>query len=291
MIVLTLEESDVEYISGFPEYITFSTSKPATVFYTLDDSTPDINSLIAVGDIYLPTIGTTVTIKAIAISPDDTSVVFETEYKTDSSNLDRPRHLGDEGIVVIPYDSDIVDSLSFDSGGNDAQETAVELSELEIKASRTDAGGELLDPQKTSVSFVNLAATNAANADTILSTPNNNVQFDPDAKFITMDGSTDANFENQVVKIVNRSYNTFGPTSKFYNESLGEKEPIITGNYLRSFYNPSTGIYVSYYWESLESRWLSSVQRIDLDTLNISARMEHPFVYRWIQDRSLSQLF
>ena len=54
MIVLTLEESGTEYISGFPEYVTFSTNDPATIYYTLDNSTPDASSLIAVGNVYLP---------------------------------------------------------------------------------------------------------------------------------------------------------------------------------------------------------------------------------------------
>ena len=291
MIVLTLEESGTEYISGFPEYVTFTTSKPATVYYTLDNTTPDTNSLIAVDNVYLPTSGSTVTIKAIAISSDDTSSVLEAEYKTDSSNLDGPRYLGDEGIVVLPYDTESVDSLSFDSDGNEAQETSVEFSELEVKASRTNAGGVMLDPQKTSVSFVNFAKSSSQGVETIRSTPNDNAQFDPTARFIIIDGSTDEAFENQVVKIVNRPYNTFDPTSNFYKERLGQKEPIISGNYVRSFYNPKTGLYISYYWENLESRWIKSIQRIDKSQLKIGWSMEHPFVFRWIQDRALSQLF
>ena len=291
MIVLTLEESSEEYISGFPKYLTFSVSKPATVYYTLDGTTPDEDSLIAVGNVYLPTSGSSISVKAVAISSDDASSVLETEYNTDSTSLDRPRHLGEEGIVVIPYGADIVDSLSFDSEGDDTQETAVELSDLEIKASRTDSGGVMLDPKKTSASFVNFAESPAQDAETIQSTPNDNVEFDPSAKFIIIDGSTDEAFENQVVKIVNRPYNTFDPVSKFYNERLGEKEPIVTGNYVRSFYNPVNGLYISYYWENLESRWIKSVQKIDKETLSIGPTMVHPFVFRWIQDRALSQLF
>ena len=291
MIVLTLEESGTEYISGFPEYVLFSTSKPATVYYTLDNSTPNINSLIAVGNVYLPTSGSAVVIKAIAISVDDTSTVLESEYKTDSSNLDGPRHLNNEGIIIMSHDSDAVDNLSFDSEGNEAQETSIEFSDLEVKASRTDSKGIMLDPKKTSVSFVNFAKSSSRNAESIHSTPNNNAEFDPTARYITIDGSTEANFENQVVKIVNRPYNTFDPTSKFYKERLGQKEPVITGNYVRSFYNPANGLYVSYYWENLESRWIKSIQSVDRDRLKISWSMRHPFVFRWIQDRALSQLF
>jgi hypothetical protein len=291
MIVLTLEESTVEYVSGFPEYVSFSTSKPATVYYTLDGTDPDEESLIAVGNIYLPTSGSSFTLKAIAISSDDSSAILEEEYKTDSTNLDGPRHLGDEGISILPYGEDVVDSLAFDADGEDAQKAAVDLTDLEIKASRTDSKGVMLDEKKTSVSFVNFAEVPAVSSETIESTPNDNVDFDPKAKFITIDGSTSDKFENQVVKIVNRPYSTFGPTTKFYDERLGEEQPIVTGNYVRSYYNPDTGIYISYYWESLESRWIRSIQKIDKDALKTSAKMEHPFVYRWIQDRALSQLF
>jgi hypothetical protein len=291
MIVLTLEESDIEYISGFPEYITFSANDPATIYYTLDGSTPDVNSLIAVGNVYLPTSGSTVTIKSIAISVDDTSSVLEVEYKTDVSDLDGPRRLGDEGIAVIPYGSDIVDNLSFNADGDAAQETSIEFSNLDIKASRTDIGGVMLDSKKSSIPFVNFAEGSSPNAETIESTPNDNAEFDPTAKFIIIDGSTDENFENQVVKIVNRTYNTFDPVSNFYKERLGQKEPVVTGNYVRSFYNPTTGVYVSYYWESLESRWIQSVQSVDKNRLSVGGSPEHPFVFRWIQDRALSQLF
>ena len=108
-----------------------------------------------------------------------------------------------------------------------------------------------------------------------------------------MDGSTNEKFENQVVKIVNRTYSTFGPTSKFYDERLGEKEPVVTGNFVKSFYDKKTGTYTSYYWESLESRWIKSIQKVDIPSKKIyrhSAGSKR-FVFRWIQDRALSQLF
>ena len=291
MIVLTLEESTVEYISGFPEYVSFSTSNPATVYYTLDGTDPDETSLIAVDNVYLPTNGSAFTLKAIAISLDDSSAILEEEYKTDSTDLDGPRYLGDEGISILSYGAGVVDSLSFDADGNEAQEVAVAFSDLEIKASRTDSGGVMLDDKKTSIPFVNFSESSPISIETVESTPNDNVEFDPSARFIIIDGSTDAKFENQVVKIVNRPYSTFGPTSKFYEERLGQQEPIVTGNYVRSYYNPSTGIYISYYWESLESRWIKSIQKIERTELSVGPNVGSKFVYRWIQDRAMSQLF
>ena len=46
MIEISLEESDGELFDGFPEYIVFKTSIPATVYYTLDGKVPDEDSLI-----------------------------------------------------------------------------------------------------------------------------------------------------------------------------------------------------------------------------------------------------
>jgi len=290
MITLTLEESEQELLDGFPEYVTFSTDEPATVYYTLDGSIPSSESLIAVGRVYLPTTGRTVSLSAIAISLDDTSSILEETYRSDSTTLDGPRILGTEGIVVMSYGDDAVDSLSYDADGDDAQMSSTSFSDLEIKASLTDSTGIYVGEGKTSVGFVNFSKKSEERMETAWSSPNDNANFDPNAKFITIDGSTEANLDNQVVKIVNRPYNTFGPVSKFYNERLGEKEPIVTGNYVRSFYNPETKLYVSYYWESLESRWIRSVQTVNKDTLHIGG-VGKSFVYRWIQDRALSQLF
>jgi len=291
MIVLTLEESAEEYIAGIPGYIEFSTSKPATVFYTLDGTIPDSNSLIAVGKVYMPTDGGAVTLRAIAISSEDSSAILEEEYSTDSTDLSGPRHVGGEGIIVMPYGEDAVEALSVNSDGEQTQASSILFEDLDIKASSVDSDGTQIEDGKTSVSFVNFPSTISPNDTISVSYVNNNAEFDPSAKFIIIDGSTDELTENQVVKIVNRTYSTFGPTSKFYDERLGEKEPIVTGNYVKSFYNEKTGIYVSYYWESLESRWMKSIQRVERVKVKGSNKASNSFVYRWIQDRSLSQIF
>jgi hypothetical protein len=291
MIVLTMTESSVELISGSPEYVAFSSSEPASIYYTLDGSAPTEESLIAVGRVYLPSGGVAFSIKAVAISASDSSAVLEQEYSPDSTDLNGPRHIGEEGVLVMPYGEDAVDSLSYDAGGDPAQEAAKSFDDLDIKVSRVNRGGVMLDKYKTSVSFVNFAEISSKAKETITSTPNNNVDFDPTARVIVIDGSTDEKKQEQVVKIVNRPYNNLDPVSKFYDEQIGNSEQVITGNYVRSFYNPSTGIYTSFYWESRESRWLKSIQRIEHKPLAVSFSSEKMFVYRWIQDRAMSQIF
>jgi hypothetical protein len=291
MISLTIIEGDEELLDGFPESVSFETDSPSTVYYTLDGSEPTEDSLIAIGKVFLPTLSGTLEVKAVAISGNDSSDIVMTKYQNNSLDLDGRRILGNEGIVVMRYGDDPVDSLGYTSDGEEAQQTSIEVGELDIKGSKTDSDGIAFSGGKTSRKFINFPLKKQGTKPDATSTPNNNPNFDPSAKFIIIDGSTDEARDNQVVKIVNRAYNTFGTTTNFYKERLGEKEPIITGNFVRSFYNPKTNKYVSYYWESLESRWIRSEQTIEKKTLRIGSGAEGRFVYRWIQDRALSQLF
>tara|TARA_B100001094_G_C18194620_1_gene809764 strand:+ start:6317 stop:7225 length:909 start_codon:yes stop_codon:yes gene_type:complete len=286
MIILTLSESANQVVSGIPEYVEFSTDVAANIFYTLDGTTPTYESLIALDKVYLPTNGLTLLIKAIAISADSSSEVLMQEYKTDSTKLDGPRNIG-EGISVLPYGSTSVNNLSFNSSGEDSQESSTSFVELEMKASL--AG----DSKETRLPFVNFASTELDSDRFTSSSVNDNAYFDPGAKLIIIDGTTKEKLEGQSVKFINRTYNSFDPTSKFYNERLGQKEPIITGNYVRSFYNPSTQEYVSYYYESLDSRWIESRQKLtNVEVKQSSAgsrgRAGGRFVYRWIESVGIS---
>ena len=52
VILLTLEESEDEIISGFPEYIVLTSNIPSNIYYTLDGSEPDESSEIFVEKLY-----------------------------------------------------------------------------------------------------------------------------------------------------------------------------------------------------------------------------------------------
>lgn len=290
MINLTITESDYELLDGFPESVSFNVDVPSTVYYTLDGTKPNEGSLIAVGKVFLPTLSGTLTIKAVAISGEDSSDIVSAVYENSSTNLGGPRHLKDEGIAVMRYDDEAVDNLAFDADGDATSSVSKPVKDLDIKASRTNSSGKYIANGKTSREFINFSKKGVRETPHHTSSPSS-PSFDSSAGFIIIDGTTDEAREKQVVKIVNRPYNTFGPTTSFYKERLGQKEPIITGNFVRSFYNPKTGKYVSYYWESLESRWIRSEQTIEKKALKISNGPEGRFVYRWVQDRALSQLF
>lgn len=291
MLTLTLEESDHELLDGFPEYIEFLTNLPSTVYYTLDGTAPGEDSLIAVGKVYLPTTQGIVVLKAVAISGEDSSEILYSEYKNTSENLGGPRLLGKEGISVMRQGDSEEDSLGYLEDGTKGRLLSEQASSFDIKASKTNSLGEEIERGKTSYDKVNFEIKQSISDKFSRTSPNNNVNFDASAKYIIIDGTTDESRQNQVVKIVNRPYNTFGPTTNFYKERMGQKEPIVTGNYVRSFYNPKTKKYVSFYWESLESRWIRSEQIVERESLDTSNPTGGRHVYKWIQDRALSQLF
>ncbi len=288
MIELTLSQSSKEIIDGIPEYIELTSSVDSDIYYTLDGTMPSASSLLADGEIYLPTGVGTVTIKAIAITESSLSPVLDYTFYTSSTDLGAPRRIGDQGVVVMLSTSEAADGLSYDLSGEAAQELRDSFDSYDIKASVTTSDGTPLSPGETSASFVNLLRKRIVSDEFSSSSVNDNIYFDPKAKVIYIDGLSEQSLENQVVKIVNRTYNSFEPTSSFYEERRHRSDPLITGNYVRSFYNSKTGKYISYYWESLESRWIVSEQTISSSTSGSYPPSRNRFVFRWVDERGSS---
>ena len=154
MISLVLKPSERNLVDGVPEYVSFETSSPATVYYTLDGSQPNSSSLIASGNVYLPTSGRTVEIRAIAISSSDSSDYLQKIYTPSSFKLNGPRNIGAEGIVVMRAGDVSKNNLSLDSSGEPAQQSSKEFVDLDIKASRTSRLGSLHDKYISSISLI-----------------------------------------------------------------------------------------------------------------------------------------
>jgi len=289
-ILLTLKESDIELVSGIPEYVEIYSDVPATIFYTLDGSEPDESSFIADGEVYMPT--ESVTLKAIALSAELESDVLEISYYTDQSNISRARNVGDEGINIFPSGTEALESMSFDSDGDSAQETYIETLDLDIKSSTTSRLGFKIDKDST-VSFVNFPEATRDITKPYqgrISTTNNNDSFDPSAGLIIVDGSTEEAFRSQSVVVINRTSGSFDARGDFWNDHLKDR-PIISGNKVNSFYNPKNGKYVSYYYESRENRWIESIQSAEIGSKNLSPTHTERYVFRWVDSRHLSKLF
>ena len=306
-ITLIIDVSSNQLVSGIPEYIDFSTNVPSNVFYTLDGTEPGEDSLIAAGNssmtmadrVYLPTSGSTVTVKAKAVSSDSSSDVFSKTYYADVDDLNGPRHISEEGINVMPYGATKVDNLYLDKDGNSAAETSISFSDLDMKASTVDSSG-VATVGGSSLSFINIlenTSTYTSDNKGNSSTPNDeNIYFDPKAGLVILDGTTRDKLDGQVVQMINRPAESMDTVSKFYNENSQQKQAPVTANLVRYIYNPNTGYIKFYYYESKESRWIISKQKFDPKQLNINTpnprgRTGGYVVVRWIQERTMSKFF
>tara|TARA_B100000131_G_C18099445_1_gene605388 strand:+ start:773 stop:1657 length:885 start_codon:yes stop_codon:yes gene_type:complete len=292
-IILTMFQSDREFVSGIPEYIELDTNKPSTIFYTLDGTVPDaLTSDMFVDKIYLPTNNVRVELNAIALSTDGDSDLFTHEFYTTQSGIDGRRLVGDEGINILKVGEDVVDSLSFDIDGYAAQESAIELQSLDIKTSSYDSSGYKTD-EFSSHSFINFPDINNNYDEKIFgSTSSDSIFFNPKAGYIEIDGRTRDAIDSQEVRVINRTSGSFSTVGSSFNDHLLQAPPV-TGNLVKSFYDSRTGIYTSYYYESRECRWIVSKQSVEKKSLSLGGYgpSKNRHVFRWVKSRHMSKLY
>jgi hypothetical protein len=291
-IIITVTESTNQIVSGIPEFVTISTNIPSIVFYTLDQSDPSLDSLFVEGDtLYLPTSNNSVYLKLLAVSGSEYSDIFEHEWKTTVPYYTK-RFESSQGINILPPGVEVVDHLSVTDEGVSARETSIEFVDLEIQASSRDKYKKY-EKGKTSIDFINfnlelLLSEEVYQSKT--SSPNNsNLDFDPKAGLIIIDGSSPEKMRSQSVKIINRPNDTLAPRSEFYTQRVGQ-EPAITANLVKHYINPKTGKIVFYYFDSRECRWVQSIQQITPKILDIGQLTGNPRVFSWIQDPIMSKI-
>lgn len=292
-IIITVVESTNQIISGIPEYLIVETNTPAIVFYTFDGTEPTLDSqFLDSTKLVMPTDQGSLWVKLLAISGANYSDVFEHEWGTVVPFVTK-RFDNSLGVNILPPGAVVVDSLAVTADGNPAKETSIEFIDLEMKGSDRDKYKKYGDG-KTSLYFVNfnleLLMTEPSYQGSVSSPNNQNLNFDPKAGLIIIDGSTPEKMALQSVKIINRPYNTMMTRSGEYNEHL-QSQPILTGNLVRYMTNPKTGKTVFYYFDSRECRWIHSIQQITPKQLNIGNVVGNPKVFQWITDPVMSKIF
>lgn len=284
MILLTIQESEKQVVSGIPEKVSVISSVPATIFYTLDGSDPNEDSEIYVDSIYLTYNSTVVTLKLFAQGATEQSSVIEFKWSVAIPDYDKVALTKKEGVNVRPVGKPIVDSLAVDLDGNLAKTTAIPFEDLDIKTSTSDRIGQEI-PDNSTVPFIKFPKFTRPGT-TDVSNPED-INFDPTAKVIVINGY--AGLDKQQIRIINRPNGTMGPTSKYMDEKF-QYNSMISGDFVRYMYNPVTKKLVFYYRESLDGRWIISSQKVDAATFNFTP-IGNPFVFRWIEDRCQTRIF
>jgi hypothetical protein len=287
VISVSVTESIEQIMSGIPKSVTITTNVPATIFYTLDGSVPNLFSTMYTGPVFLPTNKLTVILNILATNGTDSSPIVSETYQTDvvdsnarlphaptdvppGTNLQELYPFGDngiqpEGIYGNPGDAGVtVDNPAqpqiasgFDGAGNETGFTnqPYDLVNYNIKYSTTNAEGE------TGPGVGNLPAN--VKIQPVIAPPEESQQFsnmfDPRA-FVIFQDTTQENPNDPPA--INRMHFTLEDNEKardgnaYFNTGLDA--PPVSGTFLRSHYNPRTNMMTYYYFDSWTNKWIIS---------------------------------
>jgi len=289
--VIEIKESSTQLVFGVPQFLSVTPNEPSDIFYTLDGSEPTTDSLVGSDAIYLPTDLTKFTFKCIAFNGSIYSNIFSKEYSVSTPLVKNTRKGNEGGVIIYEIGEEVTESFGYDYLGNDAQSITKVRDSVDFVSSTVANDGSKI-PDGSSKDFVNFAKKSLSNTSPSVSSVNNNVNFNPEAKVIMIDGTTQANLDSQSVMIINRAYDTFSKQSQFYLENENKYRSIISGNLVKYVYNNQTGEITFYYYESVESRWIISKQKTDPKSFNYGGfhSERSRYVFRWINDPVMTKL-
>jgi hypothetical protein len=285
MIIINIQESERQIISGIPEFVTVSTSVPSVVFYTLDGKNPSENSDVYIDKIYLTYNKPTVELRLFAIGASDVSDIFSISWNVKTPDLSKTALTGEEGINILPFGEEPEFSLAIDSDGNLAKQSVIDFVDLDLKANTTDRIGQKYK-EGTSLPFINFPTIIRFDPKIITSTED--INFDPQAQVILINGYS--GFNNQEIRVINRPNGTMSSNSKFYKDkSHYDNQP--SGDFINYKYNSKTKKIILYYREYLDGRWIVSTQAVDAKSFDLTPMGGNRFVFKWINNRYMSKIF
>lgn len=295
VITITATGHGNELIDGIPQRLVLETNVPSTIFYTLDGLDPTTSSSVYVGEISLPTLSY-VRVRARAVSGSDNGYL-DVVFQSDSTDLRLPRRAEatyGAGIVVDAYDGPnvLTDGYGADEYGVvnvPLRSSDYELQDLDIQFSTTGVNGigrgtattsRLTPPPRDKVISHDASSPN-----------HNNVYFNPRSLYVVIDGRD--GYQDQIhdgYQIINRPLSgTSNPLTYMGGRMYREMSPVVSGGLVRTYYSAKNNLSVSYYWDSLENRWIKSIQHFDPSTVpsNLGVRRASggPLVFKWIYNK------
>lgn len=310
-IIITITESEIESIAGFPKHIELETNIPASIFYTLDGTNPTEDSDIYFEPIVLPTNVSTITYKFFATNGSDVSQIVERTYQnsfiniklkqskiTNYSNLlnNNLAPFGDNFNKVAPIlngtSGQIVDDSSVPNflDGYDANEDFVGSVDeglqdtLQFVYSETDDHGIRGRGIGTASTSSFIRQSNDVPAQSSF----NSRFFNPKAKVI-FQSSDDV--ENQDINTINhKAFALYDPRKNIASFFAGGTSSLQSpGTMLRQHFNPKDQTLNYYYFDSKSLRWIISKEKYHHKTNNnysniILSSRSHTggaFIFKW----------
>lgn len=293
VISLSITESLEQIVSGFPAFVSVSTNIPATIFYSLDGTTPTLFSTIYISPIAIPTDKTSVVLSIFASNGTDTSPVLVETYQTDTlcqnartphSGTNAPANSTQATIDPAPFGSPPIypnqkflgaaeagltvfnpllpagDPTGFDANGNPTgftnnQEKALPTKHFPFIFSDTNAEGE----QGNGIG-------NLPRSSIIPSRPPpertdiNSRFFDPRASVIIQDLTKPV--DPGLPPHINRMSYTLDDLQKdrdganYY--TTGQDASPTTGGFVRREYNATNNTMTYYYFDNSRQKWIIS---------------------------------
>jgi hypothetical protein len=288
VINITVTESVEQIVSGIPRTIGITTNIPATIFYTLDGTTPTLFSDMYIDTIVMPRDKLSIILNILATNGVDTAPILTETYATNMLNNARLGHSattaeagesipplypfgtpdtqptgqflnpGDAGVTV---DNPALPSTAtgFDGQGNPVGFTnnPYDLVNYNIIYPTRDAEGQPIPLVGTLPGNVTV--------NPVIAPPNETEQFsalfDPRA-FVIFQDSTKENPDDP--PNINRMHFTLEDAERardgnaYFNTGLDA--PPVSGTFLRSHYNARTNMMTYYYLDTWTNKWIISTQ-------------------------------
>lgn len=320
VISVTIEESEIQLVSGIPRSITLTPNIPATIFFTLDGTDPTAVSPVAVGDIELPTSSPSVILKFFAtdgVTPcpiitrvfaPSISILRQShdrvnDLATCPPNANQKFPYGDAGpqlpaqfssfgpqnlIVDKSTSANVFDGYDGTATGTASGGTDLPLEQYLIKFSERNALGErgrgIGTLPAEIIKQIEQAPPQSSNM--------NDPFFDARAMVIFQDSSEEP-FDPNLLQI-NRQFFSLENPEKIKDGILLNTTAIEglapTGSFVRSYFNPRDNTTTYYYHDSQTLRWIISKEPTTpkpasqgLFNIMFSSRKRGArFVYQWV---------
>lgn len=287
--VLTFTASEEEISSGIPRSITIEANIPSTIYFTIDGTTPTINSPIYVDPIEVPTGINSLTLSAFGIDGDNEVGPTLTQFfAPNTTRITVSRLIGAEGFAIDRADFGDDISTGFDADGAEARFVDVDPSTLNIIHSSRGFEG-LTNGIAVSVNIPAPSETPSLLDDNFqpFSTPQQAEFFNPYAKMILID-----NREDNDIQLMPRPY---GSLSDVYREFGGKRlrdteACYVSGGFVRRFYDAKNRVMASYYFDHNENRYIKNIQELPNNIPNVyfSNMTGMPLIFRWIERGKMS---
>jgi len=320
VISITITSSEEEIISGIPKKISLSTNIPASIFYTLDGTTPTLFSSIYTDTIFLPTDKLSITLSVFATNGVDNSAIITETFTTNivSGTNARLAHSattaqpGESLDGLYPYGTNAPQPgatylstaeagitvndpslpstpTGYDGSGNPTGFTnkAYDLTNYSIEYSTSNSIGETGPGIGTLPANVKIAAEPAPPNESFT----NSNMFDPRAFVIFQDANTEnVNDPPHINRISFSLENPERARDGNHYYTAGLDAPPVSGSFLRSHYNPRTNQITYYYLDTWTNKWIISTapyvntnpQAGNLAGVVLSSKPGSKYVFEWL---------